>query len=231
MPAGNDVTNMIRFIRMDIGDDGSTQTYSDTQLMTMVAKATSRVDSDIGLGLPVPTSGGYVQFVQATSGATFLASGTFTVPNSAITGGLPDTLFNLITLKSECLIAKRAHFDAAGKAIRVRDGDTEIDTSVGFGGLRDLTTGEGGPCAAYDKMLADYLKYLSQTLGNDITTYASIIWKGSVRKQASHVEVGVDGEPKTEVMADFSDYLESPGHSSNPATTEPNYRLGPDRNS
>ena len=231
MPAGNDITNMIRFIRMDIGDDGSTQTYTDAQLMTMVAKATTRVDSDIGLGLPVPTSGGYISFVQATSGSTFLASGTFNLPSGAETNGLPDTLFNLVTLKSECLIAKRAHFDAAGKAIRVRDGDTEIDTSVGFGGLRDLTSGAGGPCAEYEKMLANYLKYLQDVLGNDVTNYAAIIWKGSVRKSASHVEAGVDGEQKTEVMADFSDYLKSPGYSSNPAQDDPNFHYGPDRDS
>jgi hypothetical protein len=231
MPVGNDITNMIRFIRMDIGDDGSTQTFSDTQLMTMVAKSTSRVDSDLGLGLPVATSGGYVQFVQASSGSTFLPSGTFTLPSDSINATLPETLFNLISLKTECLLAKRAHFDAAGKAIRVRDGDTEIDTSVGFAGLAQLTSGKGGPCDEYEKMLANYLKWLATELGNDITTYAAIIWKGSVRKTASHVEVGIDGNPKTEVMADFSSYLESPGSSNNPSTTEPNNRLGPDRNS
>ena len=227
MPAGNDITNMIRFIRMDIGDDGTTQTYSDTQLMTMVAKATSRTDSDLGLGLPVATSGGYVSFVQATSGSTFLASGTFNLPDGADTGGLPEILFNLVSLKTECLIAKRAHFDAAGKAIRVRDGDTEIDTSVGFGGLAQLTSGKGGPCDEYQKMLDNYLKFLGTLLGNDVTTYAAIIWKGSTRKTASHVEPGVGGESKTEVMADFSDYLDG----TNPPRNEPNNYLGPDRNS
>ncbi len=231
MPIGNDITNMIRFIRMDIGDDGDTQTFSDTQLMTMVTKSTSRVDSDIGLGLPVATSGGYVQFVQAISGSTFLASGEFTLPAIASSGTLPETLFNLVSLKTECLLAKRAHFDAAGKAIRVRDGDTEIDTSVGFAGLRDLTAGNGGPCAEYTSMLKNYLKFWSAELGNDITTYAAIIWKGSTRKIAAHVEPGIDGNAKTEVMADFSSYLESPGGISNPSTNEPNNRLGPDRNS
>lgn len=229
MPAGNDIVNMIRFIRMDIGDDGSTETYSDTQLITTVAKATIRVDNEIGAGLSQATSGGYVQFAQALSGATFQASGIFGLPGGAFTSNLPDGLFNLITLRSECLLAKRSYFDAAGKAIRVRDGDTEIDTSVGFGGLDGLTTGKGGPCAEYATALANYLKWLQVSLGTDVTDYAAIIWKGSTRKTAAHVELGVDGDPKTEVMADFSDYLKSPGQYGESSASEPDNRLGPDR--
>ena len=229
MPAGNDIVNMIRFIRMDIGDDGSTQTYTDTQITTMVAKATIRVDNEIGAGLTPATSGGYVQFAQASSGATFEPSGIFGLPNGAFTANLPDGLFNLITLRSECLLAKRSYFDAAGKAIRVRDGDTEIDTSVGFGGLEGLTTGKGGPCTEYAKSLENYLKWLQESLGTDVTDYAAIIWKGSTRKTAQHVEPGVDGTPRTEVMADFSDYLKSPGQLGNSSANEPNNHLGPDR--
>jgi hypothetical protein len=229
MPAGNDITNMIRFIRMDIGDDGTTQTYTDTQLTTMVFKATLRVDADLGFGLDVVTSGGFIQFEQSQSGATFLPSGIFVLPEGSFTGGVPSPLFNLLLLKTECMLAKRSHFDAAGKAIRVRDGDTEIDTSVGFGGLKDLTEGKGGPCAEYTKALNDYVSWLNYEANDgDITDYAAIIWKGSVRKSASHVEVGIDGEQKAEIMADFSDYLES--QHGRPSTEEPNNRLGPDRN-
>jgi len=229
MPIGNDITNMIRFIRMDIGDDGSTQTYTDAQFMTMVQKSTFRVDADLAFGLSVPQSGGFIEFEQAVSGSTFLASGVFIKPTGAATSGVPAPLFNLILLKTECLLAKRSQFDAAGKAIRVRDGDTEIDTSVGFGGLKDLTEGKGGPCAAYELALAAYLKWLQDQVGGDITDYAAIVWKGSVRKSASHVEVGIDGEQKTEILADFSDYLD--GQNGRPSTDEPNFRLGPDRNS
>ena len=229
MVVGNDITNMIRFIRLDISDDGSTQTFTDTQLVTMINKSTIRVDSDLAFGLMQAQSGGFIRFDQASSGSTFLPSGIFQLPQGAFSGGVPDALFNLIVLKSECLLAKRSQFDAAGKAIRVRDGDTEIDTSVGFGGLKDLTEGAGGPCAEYKEALAGYLKWLQDQVGGDITDFAAIIWKGSVRKSASHVEVGIDGEQKTEILADFSDYLDgAQGHSSN---DEPNNRLGPDRNS
>ena len=207
MAIGNDITNLIRFIRLDTGDDGSTQTYTDAQLVGIVQKATIRVDNDIGAGLTQAVSGGFVQFEQATSGNTFLPSGVFGLPEGSFTGNLPDGLLNLIMLKSECMLAKRTYFDSAGKAIRVRDGDTEIDTSVGFGGLEGLTTGKGGPCAEYDVALVNYLKWLQASRGDDVTDYAAIIWKGSVRKTATHVEPGIHGNSKIERLADFSDYL------------------------
>lgn len=211
MPAGNDLTNLIRFIRMDIGDDGDTQTFTDTQIMTMVAKSTIRVDAELGGCLSVPTSGGLIQFEQASSGSTFLASGTFVLPTGADTSGLPSQLFNLVMLKAECLLAKRQQFDSAGKAIRVRDGDTEIDTSVGFGGLRDLVAGEGGPCAEYQKALESYCDWLDGEINGNITDWAAIIWKGNMRKSQTHTTPGPDGTYRTEIIGDFQDYLRSDG--------------------
>ena len=214
MPAGNEITNMIRFIRMDIGDDGATQTYSDAQLMTMVQKATMRVDASIANCLNskggTSTSGGFVQFEQATSGSTFLASGTFVLPS----GGLTDPLFNLIMLKAECMLAKRAHFDAAGKGIRVRDGDTEIDTSVSFGGLASLVNDKGGPCAEFDNMLAGYCDYVHRATEGDVTKYGTIIWAGTTRKSVRHAEPGPDGTVQTEYLGTFQDYLRSDGFGS-----------------
>jgi hypothetical protein len=215
MALGNDITNMIRFIRMDIGDDGSTQTYSDTQLTTMVQKATMRVDAELASCLTsrggTAVSGGYVQFEQALSGSTFLPSGVFVLPSGASTNGLPDPIFNLILLRSECMIAKRAHFDAAGKGIRVRDGDTEIDTSVSFAGLASLVNDQGGPCAEYQKMLEGYCAYIFRTTEGDITKYGTIIWAGTTRKRVQHAEAGPDGDIRTEYLGTFQDYLRSDG--------------------
>jgi len=202
MPAGNDITNLIRFIRADIGDDGANQSYTDTQIITLVAKAASRLDAKLSEGSA--SSGGFIAFEQATSGSTFLASGTFTLPSGASTGGLPNELFNLIVLQTECILAKRANFDAAGKAIRVRDGDTEIDTSVGFKGLISLVSEDGGPCKELEKALSDYISGQE----GDVTQYGSLIWKGNVRKWETHAAVGPDGEVKVEIMPTFGDFLE-----------------------
>ncbi len=215
MAAGNDITNMIRFIRMDIGDDGSTQTYSDTQLMTMVQKTTMRVDAAIAGCLTAKggtaVSGGFVQFEQASSGSTFLPSGSFILPSGAGVSGLPDPLFNLVLLKTECMLAKRAHFDAAGKGIRVRDGDTEIDTSVSFAGLASLVNDKGGPCAEFDRFLEAYCSWVHRTTEGDVTKYGTIIWAGTTRKVVTHAEAGPDGLINTEYLGTFQDYLRSDG--------------------
>lgn len=213
MPAGNDITNLIRFIRMDIGDDGDTQTFTDTQIVTMVAKATIRLDAELGGCLSVPTSGGLIQFEQSSTSGTFSASGTFVLPTGASSSGLPSQLFNLVMLRAECMLAKRQQFDSAGKAIRVRDGDTEIDTSVGFGGLRDLVSGKGGPCDEYQSALKTYCDWLDGELNGNITDWATIIWKGNMEKSKMHTSAGPDGGYKTEVIGDFTDYLRSDGES------------------
>ena len=229
MPVGNDIINLIRFIRMDIGDDGSTKTFSDLQIINTVQKATIRIDSKLGACLNPPQSGGLIQFEQTISGISSpLASGRFVLPSGSLLVGLADPLFNLVLLKSECLLAKRNYFDAAGKAIRVRDGDTEIDTSVGFAGLQGLVTGEGGPCFEYKEALNDYCKFLQRDLNGDITQWADIIWKGSVKKHLTHPELGVDGSVKTELLADFSDYLSSDNNQGSNA--DPSTKTGPDRN-
>jgi hypothetical protein len=226
MAAGNDISNMIRFVRMDIGDDGSTQTYTDVQLMTMVNKSTLRTDAAIAACLTskggAAVSGGFVQFEQGLSGTTHLPSGRFLLPSGSFDGNLPDPLFNLIMLKTECLLAKRAHFDAAGKAIRVRDGDTEIDTSVSFAGLSSLVNDPTGPCAEFDKSLEGYCDYLHRTTEGDVTKYASLIWVGNTRSVERHSETGPDGRTRTEFLGSFQDYLRNDGYgdSNHPNNTD-----------
>lgn len=225
MASGNDITNMIRFIRMDIGDDGTTQTYTDAQLMTMVQKSTMRVDAAIANCLTskggTAVSGGFAQFEQALSGSTPQASGTFILPSGASASGLPDPIFNLILLKTECMLAKRAHFDAAGKGIRVRDGDTEIDTSVSFAGLASLVNDSGGPCAEFEKMLNGYCDWIHRTTEGDVTKYGTIIWAGTTRKSVQHAFRGPDGDIRTTHLGTFRDYLRSDGFTG-PNSISPN---------
>jgi hypothetical protein len=191
----------------------------------MVAKASIRVDAALASCITskggTAVSGGLVQFVQATSGSTFLASGTFTLPTGASSSGLPDPLFNLLLLKTECMLAKRAHFDAAGKGIRVRDGDTEIDTSVSFAGLRSLVNDPGGPCGEYDRALQGYCDWIYGETQGDITQYAAIIWAANVKKRYTHTELSPDGTYQVEYLGTFNDYLDSGGNETiNPNNTD-----------
>lgn len=64
---------------------------------------------------------------------------------------LQDSLFiALVPLKAACILNQGAYMTAIGQGIKVRDGDSAIDTSVGFAGWRDIL--KLGPCASYQKL-------------------------------------------------------------------------------
>jgi len=56
----------------------------------------------------------------------------------------------LVPLKAACILTQGEFKQALGQGIKVRDGDSAIDTSVSFRGYRDIL--EMGPCAAYEKL-------------------------------------------------------------------------------
>lgn len=60
---------------------------------------------------------------------------------------------SLMPLKAACIINQGDFQKAIGQGIKVRDGDSAIDTSVGFRGFRDIL--ELGPCKSYDRLLWD----------------------------------------------------------------------------
>lgn len=57
----------------------------------------------------------------------------------------------LLPLRAAAMLNQGAYITAIGQGIRVRDGDSQIDTTVGFKGYRDII--EVGPSAAYAKLL------------------------------------------------------------------------------
>lgn len=59
----------------------------------------------------------------------------------------------LFSLKAACLLSLNSYQSALGGGIRVRDGDSEVDTTAGFKGYSDILT--LGPCASYRKLLTD----------------------------------------------------------------------------
>jgi len=62
----------------------------------------------------------------------------------------------LLPLKAACIINQGDFQKSISQGIKVRDGDSAIDTSVSFRGFRDIL--ELGPCAAYDKLRFDIEK-------------------------------------------------------------------------
>lgn len=61
----------------------------------------------------------------------------------------------LFSLKAACILTQNQYQTAIGTGIRVRDGDSEVDTTSGFGGFKDILT--LGPCASYDKLVKDLI--------------------------------------------------------------------------
>ena len=98
----------------------------------------------------------------------------FDIENSTIT---PDPLnpatadavaVALFTLKAACILNTNSYQDAVLTSIRVRDGDSEVDTTTGFRGFRDIL--ELGPCESYNRLLKEKKTLLSMSLGGAIAT-------------------------------------------------------------
>jgi hypothetical protein len=60
------------------------------------------------------------------------------------------TVQALLPLKAACILNQSQFQTALTQGIRVRDGDSAIDTSVGFGGYKDIIM--LGPCKSYDQL-------------------------------------------------------------------------------
>jgi hypothetical protein len=97
----------------------------------------------------------------------------------------PDnSIYDLILLQIECLISKERRRDAVGKGIRVKDGDTEIDTTASFGG-HDAVVSDY--CGELQEAIKDYLLHNVDSPADN----ADIIWYGSRKIEA---DMDHDGE-------------------------------------
>jgi len=126
----------------------------DTDLVTMVRVL-------IGDGLePYRYASGYLKQVVVTAGilttpdVEMMSAYTFDLGDVSIS---PDPVVagdavaqSLLVLRAACVLTTGEFQMSLGQGIRVRDGDSSIDTSVTFGGYNDLLT--LGPCKAYEKL-------------------------------------------------------------------------------
>ena len=124
--------NLVLTLRVLIGDFNSPQKNTDTYLESVLVVAGIMVNSDIDLSYD------YI----------------FDIANVTIT---PDPIDNgditvqaLLPLKAACLMNQSSFQTALSQGIKVRDGDSQIDTSVSFLGYRDIL--KLGPCASYESL-------------------------------------------------------------------------------
>ena len=138
-------------------DLGLTTEFTDAQLTTFVVKAINRLNRRLEL--------------TGTSSELSFDTGTGTIspsPNS--------TMQDFLVMQTECLLMKRDRRVAIGKGIRVKDGETEIDTTASFAGWNDSVEDICGELdEAVEKFLDDEDKTVYQTAFND----AKNIWYGN----------------------------------------------------
>ncbi len=124
--------DLVLMLRIMIGDSATPQTYSDAYLEQVLIAAGIQVESEF------PFDYTYVYDISASTIA-------------------PDPIVNadyqfqsLVPLKAACILIQGEFRQSLGQGIKVRDGDSAIDTSVSFRGYRDIL--ELGPCKAYEKL-------------------------------------------------------------------------------
>lgn len=90
------------------------------------------------------------------------------------------TIFSFIIMRMECLIVKRRQASAVGTGIKVRDGDSQIDTTASFAGHKTVVR---DVCGELDKCIERYLDDLSQGVFGDggAANNGDLIWHGNQR--------------------------------------------------
>ena len=114
-----------------------------------------------------------------------------------ISPALNSSLQDLIVLQTECLIAQSRNSNAVSKGIRVKDGDSEIDTTAGFAGHKDVIS---RLCDELDEAIKQYLYNTTGAAQN-----GKMVWYGN-----SNVfeEMGHNGQGNQETR-DFSSPFDS----------------------
>lgn len=125
-------TDLVLMVRVLVSDLDLPQTYTDEYIQRVLITAGIQVDSDF------PFNFAYVYDI---SNLTIVPDPVTSVDSSFMA---------LIPLKAACILTQGEFKQALGQGIKVRDGDSAIDTSVSFRGYRDIL--ELGPCAAYEKL-------------------------------------------------------------------------------
>ena len=125
-------TDLVLMERVLISDLNSPQVYTDEYLQRVLVTAGFLVDAEVTFAYD------YAYDINLLT----------IVPDPVIS---EDSDFvALVPLKAACILIQGAFKQALGQGIKVRDGDSAIDTSVSFRGYRDIL--ELGPCAAYEKL-------------------------------------------------------------------------------
>lgn len=128
-------TDMVLMVRVLTNDMSAPQRNTDTYIQQVLVTAGILVDNELEFA---------VDYTYDITGPT--------ISPDPISG--QDIIFqSLVSLKAACLLVQGDFQLAVKQGIKVRDGDSMVDTSVGFRGYKDII--ELGPCAAYERVKWD----------------------------------------------------------------------------
>lgn len=147
-----DIDEIIEQIQEDIALTDTELT--DEQITLFISKSLDRLNIKLKL--------------QGTDGELSIDESTGAIvptPNSSMRA--------LIVMQAECLIVKRKQAGAVSNGIRVRDGDSEIDTTAGFRGLGDVVN---NVCNELKDAINDYLSGI-----DGVGNHGDLIWHGNQR--------------------------------------------------
>jgi hypothetical protein len=114
----------------------STTAYNNAEWTSLVDRSVSRINRKLSL--------------EGGDGELTLASGTYTRSDL---GNLSDSITDIVLLQTECIVVKSLRRSSISKGIRVKDGDSSIDTTASFGGHDDVVS---DICGELDKAILDY---------------------------------------------------------------------------
>jgi len=140
---------MIGVFRTYSNDWGTPQRNSDTAIKRKLVVAGSQLYQ---MALPIaPFDCAYTFTVDAGSGDAW------DITPDPIYGCKDDDYVNLWLLKSMCEESRQGMMSAASNGIKIKDGDSSIDTSASFGGYETLLDSKGGPCMAFKAAWQQYI--------------------------------------------------------------------------
>lgn len=138
---------MVLMLRAMVDDLGEAPRFSDARLEQLLVVAAQLTKQDATFQAAYETD---------------VAAVTIT-PDPTTTAPRDDWFVNLVTARAACLMDQGAAAKGAGRALRVRELDTELDMTQTGRALLDLLS--KGACAVYRQLLRDYLTGNQSGLG------------------------------------------------------------------
>jgi len=141
-------TDLVTMLRVLIGDLNSPQKNTDAYLQKILITAGILVSNEIDL------NNDYIFDISAVTIS----------PDPISLGDIQ--VQALLPLKSACLLNQSDFRVALSQGIRVKDGDSSVDTAVSFGGYSDIL--KLGACAAYSKLVNQLSAAASSLVGGAV---------------------------------------------------------------